>query len=155
MQKFGFVHQHVGWFLDPDAVAWRQIFPKYPATRIVNDDHLPLAPQVARGGHFVPEGAGGRAGGRVSWQYATSQHVSSRVGPHYALAAFDAFARVKAPRCPGGRGGVLDALRVDCGGRGSGLAVARIGFVIAPGHAPGLIPAKQACIRRPSIGLAR
>ena len=51
LQKF-VSYQHVGRFLDPNAVALRQVFPKQPITRIINDDHLPLPQQVARGGHF-------------------------------------------------------------------------------------------------------
>ena len=60
-----FFHPHAGRFLDPGAVALRQMFPKDAVKRTVDEDHLPLARPVVRDGRFVLEGDGSRAVGRV------------------------------------------------------------------------------------------
>ena len=67
--------------------------------RPVAEHHLHQARQVVQGGHFVPEGTGGRAIGGGVGQHAAGQ----RAGQYQAPAAFDPLARVEAtpgPRWP-------------------------------------------------------
>ena len=56
-----FLHQHVGRFLNPDAVALRQVLAKNAVKLTVDEHHLHLAQQVVGGGYLVPKSDGRRA----------------------------------------------------------------------------------------------
>ena len=53
--EIGFLHQHVGRFLNPDAVSLRQLLAKNAVKGTVDEHHLHLTQQVVGGGHLVPK----------------------------------------------------------------------------------------------------